>query len=747
LPGLRVAPNPPSLPVALAAAAGSGLLSWLSLPPADLGPLGFVALVPILWTIRGTRARRGALLGLVSGVAFYGVTLSWLIPLTVLGWAALSVAMGAWLAATFAYAAVVWRDETPIRTALLVGAGAAAVEWLRTVVPFGGWSWVNLGYSQHDNPLTLPLASWIGALGLTFMIVAVNCLVLTAILRVGEWRRALVPVAVAAGLAVAPVAIPEARPDGPVVDVAAIQGNVPYQIAIRSRILEDQIVARNHAELHRSLAGDPPDLVVWPENALDYDPTRDPRLRALVGEAVRGVGAWTLVGAITETDDGRLLNEDLLYGPDGRITGRYAKNHLLPFGEFVPFREYLDWIPDIRRVRSDLTPGTGPGRFTLPGVGFAAAICFENAFPELLREYVTEDTGFVVISTNNSTFGRSPAPDQHLVLSELRAVETGRWVVHAALSGASAVISPAGEVSGRTRLFEQAVVRADVRAASGRTVYDVIGGWLPAVFLLGMLLGLARPSRRTERELPALPEPARVNVVLPTYNERDTIEVVLDRVLAEDDRVDVTVVDDSSPDGTGDVVRKLADGNPRVVLDERPEKGGLASAYIDGFVRAIEHGYDLIVEMDADLSHRPEELPRLLDAARHHHVVIGSRYIPGGEVRNWSRFRRILSRGGNLYSRVLLGMPVADATSGFRVYRLEALRELVTHQLRSEGYAFQVELAYRAWRRGMSVEEVPITFEERRHGHSKLSRTIVIEALWHVVLWAVRDRVLRRGPA
>jgi apolipoprotein N-acyltransferase len=747
LPGLRVAPNPPSLPVALAAAAGSGLLSWLSLPPADLGPLGFVALVPILWTIRGTRARRGALLGLVSGVAFYGVTLSWLIPLTVLGWAALSVAMGAWLAATFAYAAVVWRDETPIRTALLVGAGAAAVEWLRTVVPFGGWSWVNLGYSQHDNPLTLPLASWIGALGLTFLIVAVNCLVLTAILRVGEWRRALVPVAVAAGLAVAPVAIPEARPDGPVVDVAAIQGNVPYQIAIRSRILEDQIVARNHAELHRSLAGDPPDLVVWPENALDYDPTRDPRLRALVGEAVRGVGAWTLVGAITETDDGRLLNEDLLYGPDGRITGRYAKNHLLPFGEFVPFREYLDWIPDIRRVRSDLTPGTGPGRFTLPGVGFAAAICFENAFPELLREYVTEDTGFVVISTNNSTFGRSPAPDQHLVLSELRAVETGRWVVHAALSGASAVISPAGEVSGRTRLFEQAVVRADVRAASGRTVYDVIGGWLPAVFLLGMLLGLARPSRRTERELPALPEPARVNVVLPTYNERDTIEVVLDRVLAEDDRVDVTVVDDSSPDGTGDVVRKLADGNPRVVLDERPEKGGLASAYIDGFVRAIEHGYDLIVEMDADLSHRPEELPRLLDAARHHHVVIGSRYIPGGEVRNWSRFRRILSRGGNLYSRVLLGMPVADATSGFRVYRLEALRELVTHQLRSEGYAFQVELAYRAWRRGMSVEEVPITFEERRHGHSKLSRTIVIEALWHVVLWAVRDRVLRRGPA
>jgi apolipoprotein N-acyltransferase len=743
LPGLRLATRP-NLPISLAAAAASALLSWLSLPPADLGPIAFVALVPILWAMRRVRVRRAALLGLVTGVTFYGVLLSWLIPLTVLGWAALAISQGAWFVLTFTYVAVVWRDESPVRTALLVGAGAAAIEWLRTVLPFGGWSWVNLGYSQHDNALTLPLASWIGALGLFFVVVTVNCLVLAAILRVGEWRRAALPLALAAVLVVGPGLIPEARPDGSPVDVAAIQGNVPYDIAVRSRIIEDQIVARNHAELHRGLAADPPDLAVWPENALDRDPTRDQEIGTLVGESVREVGAWTLVGAITETDDGLLLNEDLLYGPDGQLRDRYAKNHLLPFGEFVPFRGLLDWIPDVQRVRSDLSPGDEPGSFELPGVGFAAAICFENAFPDLIRDYVTENTGFVVISTNNSTFGRSPAPDQHLVLSELRAVETGRWVVHAALSGASAVISPSGEVSGKTELFEQAVVRAEFPAASGRTVFDVIGGWLPALFLLGLLLGLARPGRRTERGVPPLPERPRVNVVLPTYNERDTIEEVLDRLLVADDRVDVTVVDDSSPDGTGDVVRKIADGNPRVVLDERPEKGGLASAYLDGFVRAIEHGYDLIVEMDADLSHRPEDLPRLLEGAGRHHLVIGSRYVPGGEVRNWSAFRRILSRGGNLYSRFLLGIPVADATSGFRVYRWEALRELVTHQLRSEGYAFQVELAYRAWRRGMSVGEVPITFEERRHGHSKLSRTIIIEALWQVLVWAVRDRVLRR---
>jgi glycosyltransferase involved in cell wall biosynthesis len=184
-----------------------------------------------------------------------------------------------------------------------------------------------------------------------------------------------------------------------------------------------------------------------------------------------------------------------------------------------------------------------------------------------------------------------------------------------------------------------------------------------------------------------------------------------------------------------------------VTLIERPEKGGLAGAYLDGFGVALAEGYDLIVEMDADLSHRPEDLPRLLEAARNHHLAIGSRYMAGGRVRNWGLLRRVLSRGGNLYVRILLGLPVADATSGFRVYRREALRELVAHRLRSEGYAFQVELAYRAWRRGLAVAEVPITFEERRHGHSKISRAIVAEALLQVAAWSVRDRLLRRRPA
>jgi apolipoprotein N-acyltransferase len=746
LRGLRLAAVP--LPLSLLLAAGSGLALWLALPPVDLGVLGFVALAPLLWALRGARARRGALLGLVFGLAFYGPLLSWLIPVTGVGYTALVLGVAAFLALFGALVPMVWRDDAPVRTALAVGAAWALVEWFRSVWPFGGWSWVSLGATQHDNPLLLPAASLIGAVGLGFLLATINALVLLAALRSsGNWRRLVWPLAVAVVLAVVPVLVPAPDPDGSPVDVAAVQGNVPVEIGTASRIIEDDIVARNHAELHVGLSDDPPDLAVWPENALDRDPTRDSVLGPEVTSAIRTVGAPTLVGAITETTDGRLLNEDLLYDANGQVVDRYAKNHLLPFGEFVPFRDALDWIPDIDRVRTDLSPGTEPGRFEIPAGRFAGVICFENAFPDLVRDYVTEDTAFLLVSTNNSTFGVSAAPEQHVVLSELRAVESGRWVVHAALSGSSAIISPSGEVMADTPLFEQAVLRATITSAEGTTLYDAIGGWLPVALLLLLAVGYLAPPPVRSRAVAPLPDDHRVAVILPTYNERDTVEEVIDRVLAVSDRIEVKVVDDSSPDGTGEIVRKMADRDPRITLIERPEKGGLASAYLDGFALAIAEGANLIVEMDSDLSHRPEELARLLGGARHHHLTIGSRYVGGGAIRGWSWFRRALSRGGNVYVRMLLGLPVADATSGFRVYRWEAVRELITHRLRSEGYGFQIELAYRAWRRGMAVGEVPITFEERRHGHSKISRAIVAEALWQVLVWAIRDRVLRRRSA
>jgi glycosyltransferase involved in cell wall biosynthesis len=200
------------------------------------------------------------------------------------------------------------------------------------------------------------------------------------------------------------------------------------------------------------------------------------------------------------------------------------------------------------------------------------------------------------------------------------------------------------------------------------------------------------------------------------------------------------VVDDGSPDGTGAVVLERAHAEPRLRLIERPAKSGLASAYLDGFRLALRESYDLVVEMDSDLSHLPEELPRLLAAAGRHDLTIGSRYVAGGSVTNWSRVRVALSRAGNRYARFCLGVPMQDTTSGFRVYRRPLLAHLMEDPVRSDGYGFQIELAYRAWNDGYDVGEVPITFREREHGHSKISRRIVAEALWLVTVWGLRAR-------
>jgi dolichol-phosphate mannosyltransferase len=208
--------------------------------------------------------------------------------------------------------------------------------------------------------------------------------------------------------------------------------------------------------------------------------------------------------------------------------------------------------------------------------------------------------------------------------------------------------------------------------------------------------------------------------------------------------IDALVVDDNSPDGTAEVALAMAEQEPRVRLIERSGKLGLASAYLLGFRRGLDDGYDVVVEMDADLSHQPEDLPSLLEGAERFDLTIGSRYIPGGAVTNWSRARLGLSRAGNAYARAALRLPVSDATSGFRAYRRDLLHDLVDGGVHSDGYAFQIELVHRTVQLGYTIGEVPITFREREHGHSKVSRAIVAEALWKVTEWGVRERLKRR---
>ncbi|HVM11048.1 MAG TPA: apolipoprotein N-acyltransferase [Actinomycetota bacterium] len=709
-------------------------------PPIDAGPLALVALIPLLAAATRAEPRPAALAGLLFGLVHFGLVTSWLTTQTWLGWGIFTLWQALMAAVALGLISMAWRDARPIRSAFAAAALWATVEWIRGAWPLGGVSWMDLGTSQHDNPLLVPAASWIGSLGLSFVVVAINALLLVAVRR-GAPR--ILPALLAVGLALAPALIPLGAPTGGEVDVAIVQGNVPERLAEEDRLIRDRLVVENHARVSERLVEDPPDLMVWPENALDADPTRDPLLGSRVFDVVTSVGSHAVIGAITTDAEGQRFNENLLYAPNGALVDRYAKNHILPFGEFVPLRRYLSWVPDVARVRDDLTPGEEPGRFAIPGASFATAICFENNFAALIRSFTTERDGFIVLTTNNSSFMRSAAPDQHVALSEMRAVETGRWVVHAALTGRSAFIDHRGRVLESSDLFVPAMLRRAVPQANGRTVYDRIGGAIPWVLLASSVLALVavRPARR-RRPQPLAPDP-RVAVVLPTYNEAATVGEAIRRVRAQG--VSVIVVDDSSPDGTASVVRDL--GDPEVELIERSGKLGLASAYATGFRRALEAGFDLVVEMDADLSHRPEDLPGLLAAAGDHDLVIGSRYIPGGGVRNWGPFRRVLSRAGNVYARLILGLPVRDATSGFRVFRRGLLARLLEDGIRSEGYAFQVELAYRAWRLGYAVGEAPILFEERRAGESKISQAIVVEALWEILRWGVRDRLRRVSGA
>jgi dolichol-phosphate mannosyltransferase len=234
--------------------------------------------------------------------------------------------------------------------------------------------------------------------------------------------------------------------------------------------------------------------------------------------------------------------------------------------------------------------------------------------------------------------------------------------------------------------------------------------------------------------------PERFLVVIPTYNERENLPQIVPAVLAQDPRLEVLVVDDSSPDGTGDLADQLAAKEARVHVLHRTVKEGLGKAYIAGFRWALERGYDRVLEMDADFSHDPKYLPALLAAGDGSDLALGSRYKSGVNVINWPISRLLLSLGANQYARIITGLPLSDSTGGFKCFRREVLEAIDLDDVRSNGYAFQIEMSYRAWRLGFRLAEIPIVFTDRVEGQSKMSKRIVREAIWMV--WWLRLRAL-----
>jgi len=232
----------------------------------------------------------------------------------------------------------------------------------------------------------------------------------------------------------------------------------------------------------------------------------------------------------------------------------------------------------------------------------------------------------------------------------------------------------------------------------------------------------------------------RALVVLPTYNERVNLPLIVPQILEQDPRLEILVVDDNSPDGTGQLADELAAANPRVHVMHRAEKAGLGKAYLAGFRWALERKYDYIIEMDADFSHDPKFLGQLLAAVQDADLVIGSRYRAGVNVINWPISRLLLSIGANQYARAITGLPLTDSTAGFKCFRREVLEAIDFEKVRSNGYSFQIEMSFRAWKKGFRLVEIPIVFTDRMEGQSKMNKRIVREAIWMV--WWLRLRSL-----
>lgn len=228
----------------------------------------------------------------------------------------------------------------------------------------------------------------------------------------------------------------------------------------------------------------------------------------------------------------------------------------------------------------------------------------------------------------------------------------------------------------------------------------------------------------------------RSMIIMPTYNERDNLVRVVEKILAMDHGFWLTIVDDNSPDGTGELADALARQHDRMHVIHRPGKLGLGTAYIAGFKYALEQGMDHVFEMDADLSHGPEYLPGFLEQLRQHDAVFGSRYVPGGGTTNWGLLRQIISRGGSLYTRLILGLPLHDCTGGFNAFHSRVLRAIDLDSITSNGYSFQIELKYRCYRQGFDLAEIPINFVDRQAGRSKMSGRIFLEAMFKV--WQFR---------
>lgn len=490
----------------VALAALSGLLLFAAFPPLDLGWFAPLALVPLFIAWHDARPAAGALAGAAFGLVFFGTLCSWAWRVGFVAYIPLVVVMAAW--STLTGAAVTWLGARRVTSPWIAAALWIALEALRGRWPLGGFSWGEAGYALHDLAPARSLAAW-GGVPLVSLAVVATAALLARLLSTRERRaraRAVMGLAaIVIGTTILYVERPRLAPDGQL-RAALVQGNDKNR-----DLTVDELAERYLPVSHLRLATTidrPVDLIVFPESSLDADPREDESLAAQLQATARAHFAALLVNAVTDAPRGRLYNMNLLYAPDGRLVGTYAKQHLVPFGEYVPLRRRLRFIHELDQVPSDFTPGKHHRAFPIAGHRVGTVICFESAFADLIRGDVRRGASAIVVSTNNRSFQRTSNAAQHVAMSQLRAAETGRPVLQAAISGISAVIDGNGRVAGRTRLFRRTVLYGDVTLTRGRTPYVAWGEWAAALGMLVSLAGVAAALRTRGRVRP----PASVSV-------------------------------------------------------------------------------------------------------------------------------------------------------------------------------------------------------------------------------------------
>lgn len=487
----------------LAAAFGAGILVALSFPPIDLGPLVLVALVPLLWSWRGARPAHAALYGFAYGVACFGAELAWVRYFGAVAVVPFVAALAGTIALVGAIVAALARKG--IASPWIVAATWTFVEALFGRWPLGGFAWCNLGVSLHDVPAARALASLGGVLLVSFVIVAGNAFLLDLVvgLRARRTHRAggFRPVAYAAaglvGLLLFALVADAARYEPTVTGrlrYALLQGD-DQELSLAGQTA--QLLTPAHLSLADELDGDY-DLIVFPESSLDTDPQTDAGLRRQLQQIAAEHDSAVLVNARTPGTDGMVRNSNLLYTPSGKLQGVYSKQHLVPFGEYVPWRDQLGFIGELRQIPYDFQAGDSTKVFDVKGTPVGSVICFESAFGPLVRDSVRAGAQAIVVSTNNRSYRRSGNSAQHLANSQMRAAETARPVLQASVSGISAVIDPDGTVHDTTELFTRTIVQGTIGTTTGETPYVRFGDWivaLSALVLLGATVGFVVRSR------------------------------------------------------------------------------------------------------------------------------------------------------------------------------------------------------------------------------------------------------------